>query len=211
MIELTSVSSSAQDAGVNGVDEMNPPMHWAGWRYFAGSQFGKKKAWLRTAGHNFGDYNPPPSTPAPPPPQTPQTLNSFNYYGDQKLQYLPPGRLLSSPTLHAPSCAFPPSNPEMTPVRGSQPRPESPAQKPYPPFNDFLDFTGVTSDDSKAWEVLSAQGINDFGRLLVRKIYTLANLNSIGIPFVQAADIFKAVPLYNHDLKIRGKGGSPTN
>lgn len=61
----------------------------------------------------------------------------------------------------------------------------------------------MTAEFAKARDVLKAQGINDFGRLLDREIYTLANLNSIGIPFAQAADIFKSVPLYNRELKNR--------
>lgn len=61
----------------------------------------------------------------------------------------------------------------------------------------------MTAEFAKARDVLKTQGINDFGRLLDREIYTLANLNSIGIPFAQAADIFKSVPLYNRELKNR--------
>lgn len=93
--------------------------------------------------------------------------------------------------------------PDMPLAQVTPGRSVSPAPKPYPPFTKFLDFAGVTSDFPKAREVLSAQGINDFGRLLDRNIYTIANLNSIGVPFAQAADVYKAVPLYNQELKGR--------
>lgn len=80
-------------------------------------------------------------------------------------------------------------------------RPESPAPRPYPPFGDFLDFAGVTANFSKARRVWEEQGINDFGRLLDQEIYSVVNLTGIGMPFAQAADIYKAVPLYNQRLK----------
>ncbi|EGG07167.1 uncharacterized protein MELLADRAFT_86043 [Melampsora larici-populina 98AG31] len=160
------------DQGEDGVDEINPPMHRAGWEYVPSTSDRPEP------NGSFQTHSA----------QIPQTINNYNYFGDQHLPHIPQAI---------------PATPAFPPTTAPPPRDESPAPRPYPPFEHFLDWAGVTPNFTKAREVLKDQGIDDFGRLLDRDTYSLSNLNSIGIPFAQAADIFKAVLPYNRNLKKR--------
>ncbi|EGG10772.1 uncharacterized protein MELLADRAFT_93477 [Melampsora larici-populina 98AG31] len=84
------------------------------------------------------------------------------------------------------------------------PNPTTRALSPPPgpvPFNDFLTFAGIGPDKQKARAALENEGIDDFFRFLDRETYSIANLRTMGIPFAQAEDIWKAVPRFIHHLK----------
>ncbi|KAH9817655.1 hypothetical protein DFH28DRAFT_823705, partial [Melampsora americana] len=77
----------------------------------------------------------------------------------------------------------------------------SPASRPYPEFEEFLIFAKIRPQMTQVREALEREGINEFERLLDRDIYTVECLRSFGIPFAQAADIWKAVPRFNDWVK----------
>ncbi|KAH9824335.1 hypothetical protein DFH28DRAFT_879267, partial [Melampsora americana] len=84
---------------------------------------------------------------------------------------------------------------------GPMPRPLSPAGRPYPDFEDFLIFAKIRPHMTQVREALEREGIIDFERLLDRDLYSVDRLRSFGIPFAQAADIWKAVPDFNDWVK----------
>lgn len=186
---------------MEGVDEINPPMHRAGWRYVPLTDFANERARLRQPNQQQANKEAGLARTSLTLPLTPQTINNYHYYGDQPNQSPHPGNCLTPPNVRRPNPRFSQSTPDHASGRASRACEDSPARRPYPPFDAFLAFAGVPPSCVKAREVLKAQGINDFGRLLDQEIYSIANLNSIGVPFTQAPDIFKAVPLYNQHLK----------
>lgn len=175
-------------------------MHRAGWRYVSVLDFAQEKARLRNPIPEVGDRFQGCPTGASVA-HSPQTINNYNYYGHHQMRYNQPANPLSPSGVQALANGSPSAGGEVCSRTAPQAWEVSPAPRPYPPFHDFLDFSGVTSNFSKARRVLEEQGINEFGRLLDREIYSLSNLTSVGLPFAQAADIYKAVPLYNQHLK----------
>ncbi|KAH9817448.1 hypothetical protein DFH28DRAFT_1155412, partial [Melampsora americana] len=68
-------------------------------------------------------------------------------------------------------------------------------------FEEFLVFAKIRPQMTQVRDALEREGIIDFERLLNRDLYTVDRLQSFGIPFAQAADIWKAVPNFNEWVK----------
>ncbi|EGG09923.1 uncharacterized protein MELLADRAFT_60895 [Melampsora larici-populina 98AG31] len=114
------------DAGVDGVDEVNPPMHRAGWRYVPVSDFAQEKARLRHANRRLAEELATPAQLDPNLPfnpanhsnaQRPPTINNFNYFGEQHLQYLQPGNMFAAANIPGPAQRIPPATSQVPPVR----------------------------------------------------------------------------------------------
>ncbi|KAH9820992.1 hypothetical protein DFH28DRAFT_883748 [Melampsora americana] len=162
--------------GVPGVNEVNPPMSRSGFCWIKAADYEKAK-------NELLGLTPPVTHSAN---GASGTIIHHNYYGAP----FPSG---PSPYPALPPLTFVPPNalpapPAADSLRLSPPPGEAPA------FEDFLAFAGISADMRKTRDALENEGISDFTRLLDRGTYTLANFRSMGIPFAQAEDLWKAVP-----------------
>ncbi|KAH9812066.1 hypothetical protein DFH28DRAFT_1177995 [Melampsora americana] len=162
--------------GVPGVDEINPPMARPGFKYIPITEYEREKAiilgYATKSARSSGETGATSAIPS---------VVHHNYYANPNGDNPP---LPQQNNLHSVS------------TRGISPPPG-----PAPPFNDFLTFAGIGPDKQKARMALENEGIDDFLRFLDRDTYSITNLRSMGIPFAQAEDIWKAVPRFAHHLK----------
>ncbi|KAH9807960.1 hypothetical protein DFH28DRAFT_1200026 [Melampsora americana] len=166
---------------VPGVDEVDPPTKCPEFRWFPVADYEKEKNLLLGLS---GATQPKASS---------GTVIHHNYYGQQLPGFPPPQPHHPLPQPATPNVLTPPGGP--TDCSRWSPPPE------IPPFKDFLIFAGITPNRKKTCAILADEGIDDFGRLLDRKTYSFENLQSMGIPFAWADDLYKAVPKFNHHLK----------
>ncbi|KAH9809481.1 hypothetical protein DFH28DRAFT_933796 [Melampsora americana] len=200
--------------GKRGVDEVNPPLN-RGWRFVPVADYEKERLRMIQMDDGTGDGSVSHSN---------TTLGgtnvstspgiSINLFGAGPMPF--GHQNFMSPMAPGSNTSIGPHNPTGPfsigpgPLADSQPanssvpteiRSLSPATRPYPDFEEFLIFAKIRPQMTHVREALEKEGINEFERLLDREIYTVECLRSFGIPFAQAADIWKAVPRFNDWFK----------
>ncbi|KAH9813033.1 hypothetical protein DFH28DRAFT_897289 [Melampsora americana] len=173
--------------GVAGVDEVNPPTKRPDFRWIPIADYQKEKDRLN------GTTKAGPVEPT----ATSATVVHHNYYG-APFPSVAPSQAFQPPAFALPQTTLPAPTPAPTAPTDTT-RLSPPPQNP--PFEDFLNFAGITPTKKKTRNILAEEGIDNFGRLSDRKTYSFESFRSMGIAFAHADDLYKAVPGFLQLLK----------